>query len=638
MSQTAKIDKLITLQNLKEFYGLLQDNFIATENKYGAIKVGYSGSGQNYPVKLDNSGKAYVNVPWGYNPATARTDGLMSSTDKAKLDDFKLGSAENNKYGGFRTGYEENGRNYAVRLDGGGKAYVSVPWTDTDTKYNLTAAKDNELGGIKIGYNNGQANTANKNYPVQLDGNNKAYVNVPWTDTNTTYTLSAASKTELGGIKIGYNGGEADTTSKNYPVKLDNNNKAYVNVSWNDTTYTFGTGLAVTDGQVRANVYNVEPSNKEATSNNKYYPVSLDKNGKLAVEVPWTDTIRGVKESYGISLDGNNLKLDLYEYRVGTATAVLENIKLSTAIEPASPNQYEEEYKHSIYPVCLDKNSKLAVRVPWKNTWQENSKTTDGYVPAPPKDDYSLKVWMTSRDGHPSWQDIPEPTVTVPQASDVVLGGIKLGYDNTLDSAHSNNRRYGVQICSDEAQKYKAFVEIGTASKENVGVVKIGTTTSTEIAVQINDEGVLYVAAKDIPAGGSFELGSATDSKLGGIMVGYNGGKADDTNKKYPVQLDNEIHAFVNVPWKNTTYTFGSGVAKDNNNKVYLDLKDSNKTTDEIQKNINWGIGSTISDNAEYFACPVYLDKNGQLYVRVPIVKEISIGTDNASPIQNSEE
>ena len=41
-------------------------------------------------------------------------------------------------------------------------------------------------------------------------------------------------------------------------VKLDNNNKAYVNVSWNDTTYTFGTGLAMTDGQVRANVYNVE--------------------------------------------------------------------------------------------------------------------------------------------------------------------------------------------------------------------------------------------------------------------------------------------------------------------------------------------------------------------------------------------
>lgn len=60
----------------------------------------------------------------------------------------------------------------------------------------MPAADSNNIGGIKTGYaQNG------KNYPVALDGNKKAYVNVPWTDTK--YTLPAATSTALGGVKQG---------------------------------------------------------------------------------------------------------------------------------------------------------------------------------------------------------------------------------------------------------------------------------------------------------------------------------------------------------------------------------------------------------------------------------------------------
>ena len=46
-----------------------------------------------------------------------------------------------------------------------------------------TAASSSILGSVKIGYTeNG------KNYPVELDVSNKMFVNVPWTDTNTTYS------------------------------------------------------------------------------------------------------------------------------------------------------------------------------------------------------------------------------------------------------------------------------------------------------------------------------------------------------------------------------------------------------------------------------------------------------------------
>ena len=74
--------------------------------------------------------------------------------------------------------------------------------------YSLPAATNAVRGGVKIGY------TANgKNYPVQLS-NEQMYVNVPWTDTNTTYSaasqsaaglMSAEDKKKLDGVAEGAN-------------------------------------------------------------------------------------------------------------------------------------------------------------------------------------------------------------------------------------------------------------------------------------------------------------------------------------------------------------------------------------------------------------------------------------------------
>ncbi|WFE85029.1 hypothetical protein [Parabacteroides chongii] len=54
--------------------------------------------------------------------------------------------------------------------------------------YTLPAATSAALGGIKVGYA-----AAGKTYPVQLDADSKAYVEVPWTDTNTTYDLAGTT-------------------------------------------------------------------------------------------------------------------------------------------------------------------------------------------------------------------------------------------------------------------------------------------------------------------------------------------------------------------------------------------------------------------------------------------------------------
>lgn len=87
-------------------------------------------------------------------------------------------------------------KQYAVQLNSSGQMFVNVPWTDTNTTYsagtglslsgttfNLDRATSSEIGGIRIGYTE-----SGKNYPVELNSDGQAYVNVPWTDTGTTDT------------------------------------------------------------------------------------------------------------------------------------------------------------------------------------------------------------------------------------------------------------------------------------------------------------------------------------------------------------------------------------------------------------------------------------------------------------------
>lgn len=69
----------------------------------------------------------------------------------------------------------------------------SVPWSGVTGKpstFTPPTSSATVLGGIKVGYT-----TSGKNYKVQLDSSGNAYVNVPWTDTNTTYSVVGANGT-----------------------------------------------------------------------------------------------------------------------------------------------------------------------------------------------------------------------------------------------------------------------------------------------------------------------------------------------------------------------------------------------------------------------------------------------------------
>lgn len=190
---------------------------VAKDAAVGGFKTGYAQNGKNYAVVLNDKNQAYVYVPWTdnnttYPLASASTNGLMSKDDKSKLDDLSLSG---NSFNDTLT----NTKGLTLNLVGTGSSYnipIVKPSTDASTyglmsgadkkkldgiaedanKYSLPAANANGLGGIRIGYS---PLAGTKNYPVVLDTDNKAYVSVPWTDTNTTYTADGVYVTLISG-------------------------------------------------------------------------------------------------------------------------------------------------------------------------------------------------------------------------------------------------------------------------------------------------------------------------------------------------------------------------------------------------------------------------------------------------------
>ena len=123
------------------------------------------------------------------------------------------------------------------------KAISAITITDGKINSSSKITIPTSLNQLSNDINN-VTGTGNSGYLAKFNGAN-SITNGPQLGSATTtflrndgswavpYTLPTASSSALGGIKIGYS-----ENGKNYPVKLSDG-KAYVNVPWTDTTYTF---------------------------------------------------------------------------------------------------------------------------------------------------------------------------------------------------------------------------------------------------------------------------------------------------------------------------------------------------------------------------------------------------------------
>lgn len=247
----------------------------ASSSALGGIKIGYSDDGRNYAVELDSSGKAYVNVPWTdtntiYNVATTSANGLMSSSDKSKLDGIQAGADAVS----FSRSLSSGTKIGTININGV-NTNIYAPTARESVEYGV--ATSTTLGLVRIGYPK-----SGKNYPVELNSSNQMYVSVPWTDNNTTYSAGAglslsgtafslvkATPTTLGGVKVSST--EISTISTVAATTFGSQNRIY------PVQLAYPSGSAGTDGNKVLSVY-------VPWENTTYSVVSTSKNGLVSMD------------------------------------------------------------------------------------------------------------------------------------------------------------------------------------------------------------------------------------------------------------------------------------------------------------------------------------------------------------------
>ena len=290
----------------------------ASSSTKGGIFIGYAETGQNYPVELDSSSKAYVNVPWvntTYNNASSSAAGLMSSADKTKLDGIQAGAdavsftrdlssgtkigtiningtstdiyAPASASGGSTVTYTPTVTSGVqlgtIVIDGVSKVIYAPEDAGSDVTWSATQTSGTKIGTLNVDgtdyvlyaptpttYNNAtttQSGLMSSTDKSKLDGIRAGADSVEWsgalsTGTNigtlkindSSYNLYAptagesvaydqATSTTLGLVKIGY-----PESGKNYPVELNSSGQMFVNVPWTDTNTTYENATTSADG------------------------------------------------------------------------------------------------------------------------------------------------------------------------------------------------------------------------------------------------------------------------------------------------------------------------------------------------------------------------------------------------------
>ena len=174
-------------------------------------------------------------------------------------------AATSSAYGGIQIGYTTSGKNYAVQLSNG-KAYVNVPWTDTNTNYypttftwtnGTTAGPTGSLTGsgmstVSFGAipsasatQSGVVTTGDQSFAGEKifrggisaqDADISDLIIGSSLEFNTFGRFNyIATSTEAGGIKIG-----ATASGVNLPLVLNSSNQAYIAVTKGAVTAALG--------------------------------------------------------------------------------------------------------------------------------------------------------------------------------------------------------------------------------------------------------------------------------------------------------------------------------------------------------------------------------------------------------------
>jgi len=269
--------------------------------------------GANLRLTGSDSSTDDVKIASGTNVTVTRTDAntiTISSTDTNTTYSAGTGLSLTG------TVFANTAPDQTVVLTGSGATSVSgtypnftISSTDTNTVYTLPAATSTVRGGIELFSDTVQSvaatavsATASRTYGVQVNSSGQAVVNVPWSDTNTTYT--AGTGLTLSGTQfinaapdqtVTLTGSGATSVSGTYPN---------FTISSTDTNTTYGAATSTVLGLIKLEddtVQSVAATAVSATAG-RTYGVQVNSAGQAVVNVPWVDT----NTTYGVATTSAN--------------------------------------------------------------------------------------------------------------------------------------------------------------------------------------------------------------------------------------------------------------------------------------------------------------------------------------------
>ena len=240
------------------------------------------------------------------------------------------------------------GRSYGVQLNAAGQMVVNVPWVDTNTTYSTATSTVEGLvkiedATVQTTAANAVTTTASRTYGVQLNASGQMVVNVPWVDTDTTY--SAATSTVAGLVELGSDttqvtaaNGVTSNGGRTYAIQTNGAGQLVVNVPWTDGDTTYSTATTGVSGIVKLGSDTDQTVAAEAVSSTsgRTYAVQLNASDQMVVNVPWTGAAAGTVTTSGSPVADQVAvftSADVVEGHTGlTYNATTQTLDVGTAI------------------------------------------------------------------------------------------------------------------------------------------------------------------------------------------------------------------------------------------------------------------------------------------------------------------
>ena len=229
-----------------------------TSNLSSFITTGGIFSNRYYGVELDTNGLAFVSVPW------TDTNTTYSAGDNISISGGEISSPDvsvSSSGSGYVSAITANGHGISVTKT----AIPSVSVTDSGSGTFVTDITSNGHG-ISLTRGNAPGITVNDtgSGTYVTDVTASGHTITLTRGNGSTYTLPVATHSAIGGVKV--------------------NKKRTVNCTFNSAALSLSAAVTV---------------NSPSTTSGRFYPVEADLDGDLFVNVPWTDTNTDTKNTAG---------------------------------------------------------------------------------------------------------------------------------------------------------------------------------------------------------------------------------------------------------------------------------------------------------------------------------------------------